>query len=115
MMSNLIEKWAWVFDHAQQGSRSRISEGREMKREYVPPAGAKVNKDYPVEKGVPLVEVQSSRHFSIYPFAEMDFMDCFKAPLDEQQRIRVQAQNHKPKKFTVRKISDKEVRVWRIK
>ena len=84
-------------------------------REYKQPAGEIINSDYHIEKNIPMVPFQSSRNFSKYPFHFMEIGDSFAADLAEQQRIRVQAAGHKPKKFTVRKVSDSMVRVWRTR
>ena len=86
-----------------------------MTRQYAKPAYAVINSDYSIEKGIPIPPKQQKRNFSKYPFHEMDVGDSFAASLYEQQRIRVQAAGHKPKKFTSRKINEVQLRVWRTK
>ena len=67
---------------------------------------------FKIEKGVKPPESRSR-----YPLAKMDVGDSFLAPKKIQSKITAaanyQKRRHK-KTFTVRKISDKNVRCWRV-
>lgn len=71
--------------------------------------------EYKIEKNVPMVVLRKPG-FSKYPFAQMQIGDSFVAPLEERRRISSAAthygKNHNSK-FHIRKITEKQIRIWR--
>ena len=67
---------------------------------------------FEIEKNVPLPVVREK-----YPFAYMAVGDSFVAPFELRATLNAQASTRKALgkgTFTIRKISDEEVRVWRV-
>jgi len=71
-----------------------------------------------IEKNVPMPEGRVSRATD-YPFADMTVGDSIAYPIAERQRVAnvIYQRYHKKgeKRFTVRIVSDSEIRVWRIR
>jgi len=51
---------------------------------------------------------------ALYPLGQLNIGDSFCFPLTKRASVSSLAATYAPKKFTVRKISDTECRVWRI-
>lgn len=73
--------------------------------------------EYKIEKNIPVPAVET---FSVEdsPLHKLDVGDSFKVPYRERRVWSARAHRHKLRTgrvFTVRTISDKEARVWRIK
>lgn len=74
--------------------------------------------EYKIESNVPL-DVRPKHPSAKYPFAAMKVDDSFTVPVS-QTTVRTAAKQFAdrqtpPWKFTVRKVSDNELRVWRVK
>lgn len=75
---------------------------------------------YKIERGIkpPIKRVHKTRK---YPFAEMKVGDSFVVPIESRQNLCVSSisysKNHQSGKwkFSIRKISEVEVRCWRVK
>lgn len=69
---------------------------------------------YEIEKDVPV-----PRHLNVkYPFEKMEIGDSFTESLKKRNRIASAAMTYGLRndvKFTVRKINDDTLRVWRVK
>lgn len=69
--------------------------------------------EYKLESGHEMPLTQGN----IYPFKEMEVGDSFTFPLEKRHSIQSIASRQKAegKVFRVKKISDEECRIWRIK
>lgn len=72
---------------------------------------------YTIEKGIPVKEKRSGGGLK-YPFEQMQVGDSFSAPFSKYQSLNgsaraYEALNHGVK-FTMRKMSPTECRIWRI-
>lgn len=73
--------------------------------------------EYKIEKGIVIPPKQLKKNK--YPFVDMEIGDSIAFPIKERSSVSSAVnnfKNHIPQhRFTIRKISDTECRVWRIK
>jgi len=69
--------------------------------------------DFKIEEGVPIPDDRAK-----YPIAEMSVGTSFIFPLDKRNSVATLASKYrtlKGWKFTIKRINDKEGRIWRLK
>lgn len=72
---------------------------------------------YEVKKGIPVEKPAGGRSARMYPFPIMEVGDSFDVPIDQRVNVATKASKQKRKygrEFTVKKINETTVRVWRI-
>lgn len=67
-----------------------------------------------IDKHVPLPPSNGIGRPVKWPLADMEVGDSFIFPLRSRGNIAAKGLRFKPKRFTIRKISETEARIWRV-
>lgn len=68
--------------------------------------------EYKIEKNVPILGLSPER--KKYPLLQMEVGDSFVLPIEDRQKVYSNA-SYYGLKITTRRVSDTQIRVWRVK